>query len=200
MADQVEAPAGEVPQKHLDAAGRNLLHGRFVGPIGRVAEEFEAEDRPIDVEPPKERSPLGHRAEHRRHHDERRPAAIFTGRRVGDPRQDHARRLAPLATERVGELADRRPLEQHVQAGRAAKRLFGAHQHRGGEDRMTAEVEEVVIDADARAVQHVGPQRDERGFDGIALEGQQHRARCDRLPGVEARADRPCRSVRAARP
>ena len=36
---------------------------------------------------------------------------------------------------------------------------------------MTTEVEEVVVDADARAAQHVRPQRDERGLDGVARRG-----------------------------
>ena len=46
---------------------------------------------PIDIEPSKKRSPLVHCAKHLWRHDERRQATIPTGRRVGDPRQDHAR-------------------------------------------------------------------------------------------------------------
>ena len=66
-----------------------------------------------------------------------------------------------------GELPDGRPLEQH-NAQAAAEGGFDPGEEPDGQEGVAAEVEEVVVDTDARHAQHLLPDRRQQFLDRIA--------------------------------
>ena len=106
----------------------------------------------------------GERGIRRRPQRARRPRNGPVGRRrAGGERRLH----------RPRQLGHGRPLEQAAQGDLDAERLAHPRHHLGGQQRMPAQLEEVVVDAHPPDAQHLAPDRRHQLLGGIA-----------RLPGV----------------
>ena len=79
----------------------------------------------------------------------------------------------------LGELRDRRMLEE-IARRQAQAALVAARDDLDAEDRIAAELEEMIVDADALDAQHVLPDVGERGFGRVARRDERFGADCAR--------------------